>query len=177
MRVAVHDQAIVRLIAAHERGFVTARSLSGLLRDHRPLLIVGSTGRTSLRGEHAAALQRDCYLVSTTSRTTEFALDELVEEAVTISDAGVLGIRLHLPSRVTATVVGDGFPINFHYAESMPNKYADLVLASLLVGAATLARPGHGFESGHNVARTNRVLESCGLLERYYRRFGAETIR
>jgi S-adenosylhomocysteine hydrolase len=172
MRVAVYDQAIVRLIAAHERGFLTARSLTGLLRAHRPLLIFGSTGRTGLRGEHAAALVRDCYLVSTTSRTHEFALDELAEEAVTISDAGVLGMRLHLPGGAVVTVVGDGFPINFHYAESMPNKYADLVLASLLVGAATLAAPDHAFVPGHNVAATDAVLEGCGLLERYYQRFG-----
>ncbi len=172
MRVAVYDEAIVRLIAAHERGFVTDRSLPALLRGHRPLLVVGSTGHTSLRGEHAAALGRDCYLVSTTSRNTEFAIDELRGQAVSTRHAGILGLQLRLRQGVTATVVGDGFPINFHYAESMPNKYADLVLASLLVGAATLATPGHVFEAGHNVAATDRVLEGCGLLERYYNRFG-----
>ncbi|GAA1818350.1 hypothetical protein HC028_17245 [Planosporangium flavigriseum] len=173
MRVAVYDSAIVRLVAAHERGFTTARSLVELLRRHRPLLIVGSTGRTSLRGEHAAALDQDCYLVSTTSRTAEFALDELVEEARSVTDAGVLGVRLQLPHGPVATVVGDGYPINFHYAESMPNKYADLVLASLLVGVATLAHPTRsGLVAGHNVARTDEILESCGLLERYYARFG-----
>jgi adenosylhomocysteinase len=140
-------------------------------------LIVGSTGSTSLRGEHAAALARDCYLVSTTSRAGEFAIDELVEESVASTHAGLLGLQLRLPAGVTVTVVGDGFPINFHYAESMPNKYADLVLASLLVGAAALARAGHGFAPGHNVAATDRVLEGCGLLERYYDRFGPEAGR
>lgn len=57
---------------------------------------------------------------------------------------------------------------------SLPNKYADLVLAALLVGAATLARENHGFSPGHNVARTDEILESCGLLERYYSRFGPD---
>ncbi len=172
MRVAVYDAAIVRLVAAHERGFQTDRSLARLLAHHRPLLIVGTTGQPSLRGEHVASLRRDCFLVSTTSRTNEFALDELVEEARFTSDAGVTGFRLHLASGATATVVADGFPVNFHHAESLPNKYSDLVLAALLVGAVTLARPDHGFDAGHNVAATDAALESSGLLDRYYRRFG-----
>ncbi|MEU7906380.1 hypothetical protein [Actinoplanes sp. NPDC049118] len=173
MRVAVFDQALVRTVAAHERGFVTGRRLHDLLAAHQPLLIIGSTGRTSLHGEHATALRRDCYLVSTTSRNTEFALADLQEAARSVSDAGVVGMRLHFGHGPTVTVVGDGMPINFHYAESMPNKYADLVLASLLVGMATLARADRGgLSSGHNVAATDRILESCGLLERYYTRFG-----
>jgi adenosylhomocysteinase len=172
MRVAVFDRQIVRLVAAHERGFLTSRSLIRLLESHRPLLVVGSTGRPSLRGEHARALRRDCYLVSTTSRNYEFALDELAEEAVEVRPGGTVGSRLHLRNGTTATVLADGFPVNFHHAESLPNKHADLILAALLVGAATLAAPGHGFAAGHNVAATDRVLESCGLLERYYDRFG-----
>lgn len=178
MRVAVYDNAIVRTVAAHERGFLTDRSLPDLLRTHRPLLIVGSTGSTSLRGEHAAAISRDCFLVSTTSRTTEFAIAELTDQAAKVTDAGILGTHLHLPHGPSVMIVGDGFPINFHYAESMPNKYADLVLASLLVGAATLARPDRGgLLAGHNVPATDHVLESCGLLERYYARFGPEATR
>lgn len=174
MRVAVHDAAIVRVVAAHEHGFVTGRSLSALLAGHRPLLVVGSTGRTSIRGEHAAALRRDCYLVSTTSRQHEFALDELTDEAVAVHDAGRLGARLDFAHGVTATVVGDGLPINFHYAESLPERYADLILAALVTGAAHLAAPDHGFALGHNVAATDRVLEGSGLLEAYYERYGPD---
>ncbi|WP_062356243.1 hypothetical protein [Herbidospora yilanensis] len=177
MRVAVHDRQLVRLIAAHERGYLTGRCVSTLLRDHRPLIILGCTGRTGLRGEHAAAISRDCYLVSTTSRDREFAVAELADEAQKVTDEGVLGTRLHMPSGAKVTLVGDGFPINFHHAESLPNMYSDLILASLLVAASTLATPEHGFTAGHNVDASNRVLESCGLLERYYTRFGPQATR
>ncbi|MFD8560638.1 NAD(P)-dependent oxidoreductase [Streptosporangium canum] len=177
MQVAVYDHQLVQLIAAHERGYRTDRRLSRLLREHRPMLIIGSTGRTSLRGEHAAAIMRNCYLVSTTSRDREFAIAELEEDAVEVTDEGVLGTRLRLRSGVSVTLVGDGYPINFHHAESLPNSSADLILASLIVGAATLAAPGHDFMPGHNVAATNRALEGCGLLERYYARFGPGVAR
>ncbi|MFH0246309.1 hypothetical protein ACGRHY_28710 [Streptomyces sp. HK10] len=174
MRVAVHDRSTAALVAAMEHGFTTGPVVTELLEEHRPLLIVGSTGRTSLSGEHTASLHRDCYLVSVTSRDREFALEEMRQAATAVSDAGRLGFRLHLPQQITATVIADGYPINFHYAESLPNKYADLVLASLIVGAATLAADGHGFTAGHNVARTDQVLEGSGLLERYYTRFGPQ---
>ncbi|MGH3712142.1 MAG: NAD(P)-dependent oxidoreductase [Micromonosporaceae bacterium] len=177
MRVAVFDRRLASLIAAHERGFLTARSLPRLLDYHRPMLVFGCTGRVSLHGEHALALRRDCFLVSTTSRDYEFALDEIAEESRRVTDAGMLGMRFELRHGVTATVVADGYPVNFHHAESLPNKYADLILASLVMGAVTLARPDHGFRPGHNVEATDRVLESCGLLERYYSRFGPEGLR
>jgi S-adenosylhomocysteine hydrolase len=172
MRVAVHDRDITALVTAAEHGFVTHPDLRELLRSHQPLLVVGATGRTSFTTRHAATLVRDCYLVSTTSRDREFALAELRAAAVNETDAGQLGFRLELPQLVTATVVADGQPVNFHYAESLPNKYADLVLAALIVGASALAGDDHGFQPGHNVARTDALLTASGLLQRYYARFG-----
>lgn len=172
MRVAVHDVATEALITALEQGFETGPDLCALLRRHQPMLVMGTTGVTSLRAEHIPALGRDCYLVSLTSRDREFDLPALRTAAVDERDAGQLGTRLRMPHGPQVTVVADGYPINFHWAESLPNKYADLVLASLIVGAATLARPGHGFVPGHNVRRTNQVLADSGLLERYYARFG-----
>jgi len=172
MRVAVHDSSTEALVTAMEQGFETGPELCALLRQHQPLLVVGTTGSTSLRGDHADALLRDCYLVSVTSRDREFAVEELRARAKDVEDAGQLGFRLRLSHGACATVVADGYPINFHWSESLPNKYADLVLASLMVGAYTLAQPDHGFTTGHNVGRTNERLAASGLLERYYARFG-----
>jgi S-adenosylhomocysteine hydrolase len=172
MRVAVHDRDVTALVTAVEHGYPTHPSLRALLTSHRPMLIVGATGRTSFTARHVGALTRDCYLVSTTSRDREFALADLRAAAVEESDAGQVGFRLLLPQKIQATVLADGQPVNFHYAESMPNKYADLVFAALIIGASTLAREGHGFARGHNVAPTNEVLATSGLLERYYQRFG-----
>jgi len=174
MRVAVFDHAIAPLVAAHEQGFVTARTLPDLLHSHQPLLIIGATGSTSLQAKDAEHLAADCYLVSTTSRQHEFDIQGLSGIALTSTDLGRTGTVLSLPNGVRATVIGDGFPVNFHHAESLPNRYSDLILASLVIGAATLAQPDHGFHDGHNVARTDQVLEGCGLLERYLDQFGPQ---
>jgi adenosylhomocysteinase len=172
MRVAVYDHAIAPLVAAHEQGFVTARTLPDLLQSHQPMLIVGATGSTSLLGEHAAYVGADCYAVSTTSRQHEFAVQDLTNLAVTVRDLGTTGTELKLPSGSRLTLIGDGFPVNFHHAESMPNRYSDLIMAAMVMGAVSLARPGHAFQDGHNLEQTDRVLESCGLLERYLDQFG-----
>ncbi len=172
MRVAVYDRQLVRLIAAHERGFLTSRDLPGLLGRHQPLLVVGSTGRTALHADEFAAITRSCFVASVTSRNYEFALDELAVLAVEHRSLGVTGTRYLLPSGPAVTVLADGYPVNFHYAESLPNKYVDLVLAALLVGACTLATPDHGFRPGHNVDRTDQVLDTSPVLERYYQLYG-----
>jgi S-adenosylhomocysteine hydrolase len=172
MRVAVFDSDIVALVAAHERGFVTRRSVPALIRDHRPRLIVGTSGRTSLRGDHVAHLAEDVYVVSVTSRQREFALAEFADGAVAQEDLGRLGIRYVLPSGRAVTALADGFPVNFHHAESLPNRYSDVIVGAMIIGIATLARPDHGFAHGHNVARTNAALAASGLVERYYRLHG-----
>lgn len=168
MQVAVYDTDIVRLVSAHERGFATGRDLSALLARCRPLLIVGCAGSNSLTAEHFDVLDWDCYLVSTTSRDREFALSDLRKSSMQVERAGRLGTRYILTNGTTVVVLGHGMPINFHYAESLPNRSIDLVLASVLVGACELADGSSEFSPGINLDATDRTLRDSGLIEKYY---------
>ncbi|KPM50377.1 hypothetical protein ACG83_40290 [Frankia sp. R43] len=173
MRVAVHDNEMVRLVAAHEAGFTTGRSVRRLLSAHQPVLVIGATGCTSLRGDHLDALHGDCFLASVTSRARELALDEIGDDATVLAVAA--GLRYHRPGGATITVLADGYPLNFHHAESLPNSYADVVMAALAVGTIALSQNRGCYPAGHNVALTDRVLESSSLLERYYALHGPTT--
>ena len=144
MRVAVYDHETVALVAAHEEGFATSRSLTGLIGSHQPLLLVGAGGRGSLRGEHLAAFRKSCYLASITSRTYEFVLDEFAAAARSVHDYGRLGHGYLLGDGIELCVIGHGMPVNFYHAESLPNRYIDLIISSLLLGGVTLARPDRG---------------------------------
>ncbi len=174
MRVAVYDSAIVRLVAAHERDHLTSRSLSELRSTHRPLAD-RSAAPVAPRWrpeKHMSAITRDCYVVSTTSRTTEFAdLYEMLEQARATTDAGVLGMQLHRrylgrhhlwsPTRI---------PINY-YAESLPNKYADLDPGQPARGRGPPSRnPIEGsFAPGRNLHATNQIFGiDAAFCEQYY---------
>ncbi|MBB5866810.1 S-adenosylhomocysteine hydrolase [Allocatelliglobosispora scoriae] len=172
MRVAVHDRDLVRLIAAHETGFTTGQHLPALLADHAPLLVIGTTGRTSMTAPHFLALRRDCFLASVSSRDTEFDLPRLAAAAVSVVDLGNIGYRYELPDQVDVTVLADGYPVNFHQADSVTKSHSDLICAALMLGACVLAHPRHGFADGHNVTRTDHVLEASGLLAHYYDLYG-----
>ncbi|MBB0243024.1 hypothetical protein FNQ90_02590 [Streptomyces alkaliphilus] len=63
-------------------------------------------------------------------------------------------------------------PINFHHAESLSNRYVDLVLAGLAVGAVALAGGDERLRPGHNVAATNEILSESGIVVDYYRLYG-----
>lgn len=173
MRVAVHDSEMVRLVAAHEAGFTTGRSVRRLLATHQPVLVVGATGSTSLRGDHLDGLRGDCFLASVTSRARELALDEIADDATVLPVTA--GLRYHRPGGATVTALADGYPLNFHHAESLPNSYADVVMAALALGAIALSQYRDRYPAGHNVALTDRILESSGLLERYYAEHGPTT--
>jgi len=168
MHVAVYDRELVRVVAAHERGFVTSDNLSELLAHHRPFLIAGTAGANALTREHFRHIARDCFAFSVTSRDYEFNLRDLAAHSRETVRHGRAGTAYQLAHGPSITLLAHGFPINFHYAESLPNKYSDIVLASLLLGACTLAEPDHGFADGHNVAKTNSILDRAELLKRYY---------
>lgn len=173
MRVAVYDSETVALVAAHEEGFTTGRSLIGLIESHQPLLLVGAAGQGSLRGEHLSAFRKSCYLASVTSRTYEFVLDEFAAVAYAVHDYGRLGHGYLLADGVELCVVGHGMPLNFYHAESLPNRYIDLIISSLLLGGVTLARPhSGGLVPGHNLELTNKILNASAALDTYYDWYG-----
>ncbi|MET9117558.1 NAD(P)-dependent oxidoreductase [Streptomyces longwoodensis] len=172
MRVAVFDSDITRLVAAHEEGFLTGQSLEQLVRTHRPRLVIGCVGSRSFGAREARLLPERSFLVSTTSRNFEFALDELRAGSTAVTDRGVLGTGYQLAGGPEIVVLGHGMPINFHYAESLSNRYVDLVLAGLAVGAVALARADERLRPGHNVAATNQILAEAGIVDDYYRLYG-----
>lgn len=168
-QVIVYDQDIVRLVYAHKNGFTTGRDLTEIITRYQPKIIIGATGSTSLTQKHFAAMKKSCYLASLGSRTHEFNLQDLANIA-TVDPAyhnGTIYV-FNENKNIKVTVLADGYPINFYASEGLPNTCADVLQASLLVGACTLASPGHGFTPGHNLARTNKSLEDAQLLDSYY---------
>jgi adenosylhomocysteinase len=172
MRVGVFDSDLLALVAAHEEGFETRPELGQLLEHQRPVLVVGTAGRGSVRGEHLQAFHRDCYLVSTTSRDYEFSLSEFAAAAVDVRRRGRLGTVYALPTGVHMTVLGHGMPINFHYAESLPNKYVDVVLAAMILSGTAIAASAGTLSPGVDVASVDRLLGSSALVHAYYERYG-----
>lgn len=178
MRVAVHDRSTVQLVTAHEEGFQTSRSLSRLIADHQPLLIVGTAGRNSLTREHLSSFRKSCYLASITSRTFEFNQEDLRSGAQQVLDYGRLGHGYVLDNGTEICLLGHGMPINFYHASSLANRYIDLIVAALLLGGVTLAARGQGgFRPGHNVDLTNKILNSSSILDIYYDWYGEPTAR
>ncbi|NGN64959.1 hypothetical protein G5C51_13760 [Streptomyces sp. A7024] len=173
LNVAVYDIDVVRLIAAHQEGFFTANTLDTILWDHEPLLIFGTTGRGCMSTGSYQRLARDCYLASCTSRDVEFDLPALRKLAVDVRRQPADGtLSCTLPQGVTAHVLAEGRPVNFHERDSITNQRADLVFAGMLLGAATLAAGDPRFGPGIRRAAADMVLEDARILDRHYELHG-----
>jgi S-adenosylhomocysteine hydrolase len=126
-----------------------------------------------LGGEDLDFLPGDCFVAGISGRASEIDLAGLAERAEQIEDLGRAGVRYTLPNG-PVTVLADGLPVNLPFGDAVPARQSDLTMAAVVWGACTLARPGHGFAAGHNVARTDASLAESGLVERYYRLYGRD---
>lgn len=167
LSVAVYDPRMDRLVAAHEAGFTTNKDLQTLVREFRPQFFFGCAGKDgAVSTETFEEFAVNCKLVSTTSRDFEFDKTALAELATVKRRTRAGTIYEMTTSGVELTLVADGFPSNFYYAESMPNRHSDLIMASLLLGGVSLV--ADRYDVGHNVQRSNDALNQSNLLEVYY---------
>lgn len=161
--VWVTDTSPSKLVTAKERGFNVAATVAKAIDQARPSYILSCAEPGAVGADAFARVRNDCCLVSLTSRDGAFdkdALDANYEKR----PCGNLGTLFTNESGDSMLLLADGFPVNFHFAESMPNQQSDLVMASLLVGAMALAAPGTLWPVGNDVARANAVLNEGTLL-------------
>ena len=163
--VHVADSAAPKLVAAREHGFQVADDLAQLVADVQPRYIFSCAEPGAVNHAALACIRRDCALISLTSRDVAFDKEALAElgEAERFGNVGTLYSRKDPSCKIL--LVADGFPVNFHFSESMPNQQSDLVMASLLAGAITLARTTPIWPPGNDVERANAVLNEGTLLE------------
>jgi adenosylhomocysteinase len=161
--VWVTDSAPSKLVTAKERGFNVSPTVVSAIEQARPSYIFSCAEPGAVSADAFARIRDDCCLVSLTSRDRAFDKAAL-EVGYEKRPCGNLGTIFTNEGGPWMLLLADGFPINFHFAESMPNQQSDLVMASLLVGAMALAAPGTLWPAGNDVARANAVLNEGTLL-------------
>jgi hypothetical protein len=161
--VSVVDSNPSPLVAAREFGFNVGDDLADLIPRVAPRYIFACGGPDPIGADALAAIKSDCVLTSLTSRDVAFdkaALDKIAPGR----KVGTVGTVYSRDPGCNLLLLADGFPINFHFSESMPNQQSDLVMASLLAGALTLAKAAIPWGPGNDPARANAALNEGALL-------------
>ncbi|MEA2492182.1 MAG: adenosylhomocysteinase [Thermoleophilaceae bacterium] len=162
--VHVHDSSAPKLVSARERGLQVGGDLPELIESVQPRYVFACAGPGAVGAEALTRIRADCALVSLTSRDTAFDKTALGEMGGA-ERVGTIGTVYRRSDPLCSLIlVADGYPINFHFAESMPNQQSDLVMASLLVGAVTLASAQPEWPAGNDPTRANAVLAESTLL-------------
>lgn len=162
--VHIADTSASMLVTARERGFQVSDVLPDLVEAIEPRYIFSCAEPGAVGVEVFRRVRSDCALVSLTSR--DVAFDKAALSALARAEPfGTVGTLYHKgdpPCKLL--LIADGFPVNFHFAESMPNQQSDLVMASLLVGAITLTRANPAWPPGNDPVRANVMLNEGTLL-------------
>jgi len=165
-QVYVSDTDPARVAAAQERGYQASLTTVEAMRT-QPRFVFACGRPGCVAAQELDALACDSYLVSVTSRDVAFDKQALAALGAVrpYGDIGTLYVDDARGRRLL--LVADGFPINFHFAESMPNQQSDLVMASMLAGALELANARPAWPTGNDAKRANAVLNSGALLQDY----------
>jgi S-adenosylhomocysteine hydrolase len=163
--VHVSDSSSAMLVTARERGFQIGNSLPDLIERVQPRYLFACAAPGAVDVASLERIASDCALVSLTSRDEAFDKAALAQIARRKRYGTVGSAYVRDDPSCTILLVADGFPVNFHFAESMPNQQSDLVMASLLVGAMTLARAAPQWPAGNDPARANAALNDGELLD------------
>jgi adenosylhomocysteinase len=161
--VWVTDSASSKLVTAKERGFNVVPTVPEAIEQANPSYIFSCAEPGAVGADAFACVREDCCLVSLTSRDRAFDKDAL-NEHYKHQPCGNLGTLFTNKNGQSMLLLADGFPVNFHFAESMPNQQSDLVMASLMVGAMALAAPGTLWSPGNDAGKANAVLNEGTLL-------------
>lgn len=185
MIVYVVEERAERRDEARAQGFQVFKDVRSCLERSecmdRCMLIVGTTGRTSIGKDEIAKLPHNVILVSASSDRDEIDVDELEllaasnkEPLYSSRDRQKIGtvyelVRLDPPRKVT--LLADGYPVNFYYSESVPNKSFDPILTILFLATLELAirrdlNPGVDKNIVDDIVEREQVVKE---MERLYR--------
>lgn len=158
--VSVVDIAAGARASASERGFRVSDDLAATVADVSPRYLFACARPGAVHEAALLAIPCDCALISLTSRDVAFDKAALATH-FEAEPLGTLGTR-YRRNGVELLLLAEGFPANFHYAESMPNQQSDVVMAALLAGAVALACGD--WQAGNDAASADAILSEGTLM-------------
>jgi len=150
IKVRVFDKDERRRDQARNDGYDVGDDLPNLIGRQSDLIVIGTTGNTSIGVNEILALGNNSVLVSASSDQREIAVADLRK----LSDDGAGELITHpaseescghryriLKTRSEITLLADGYPVNFWNVESLPYGIAQVALVPLFLSTLAIADP------------------------------------
>jgi adenosylhomocysteinase len=172
LQVTVYDPREEVRIEAQDKGYDVSLEPYNAVKDK--FLVIGCSGQTSISRREILSLKHKTYLVSASSDQLEIDIPFLEsiskdKQSLFDSEGRKMGTSFVIREKDTEIrLLGEGYPINFYFTESMPNQVSDLVLSMILLSALELARDK--FPSG--IQKIDKMISKykiSELYESYYR--------
>ena len=134
--VSAFDRREVPLAGAFSRGKATDDHLPNLVQTAD--IIIGCTGRTSMKKDELLKLKNNAILASASSKRVEIDVKELADLSTSQEARKGVGTTFTLGTGNRVTLLANGLPINFFDSESVPDEEIQFVPALLFQGLVLL---------------------------------------
>ena len=170
--LTIYDPRPEKRQEAKEKGFNIVDQSRDAVKDK--FLILGCSGETSIGREEIINLRHNTYLASATSDQKEIGLLELsalsTKRRLPLKNAEGknIGTSYTLRKRKQEIcLLADGYPVNFWFAESMPDQVSDLILSFILVSTINLVQEHQAMTKIVHVDKVNECAEKYELAKLY----------
>lgn len=137
-QLTIYSDNSIDLNFAHNEGYKIAHNGLELVKSSN--IIIEATGREWAGADEITALQNGTYFVSASSKRMGIKYNEfegLIDKDKTVNLPGI-GVKYHLTTGNTVTLLADGFPVNFFDSESVPDKAIEFIPTILFESAKFL---------------------------------------
>lgn len=167
MAVYVCDLEPYRVFEALSDGFPVSRDLVYLLKEFKPVLVVGCTGLDALTYENLSKIERDTYIATVSSNEIKQSYPKFDETSqLTFIDNFARIYRL--PSGKVLSILGNGASLNLYNGEGATHSDYQPFLAAMIetICYCAVNGPIHT-KRGLDTEIANKILKKANTLKRY----------
>lgn len=146
------------------------KTLKKALKKCNPLIIIGTTGKQSIKYSEIKTLPNKTFLVSSSSDRVEFPMNELElktpAKRISLIYPGIEKFIIkNGKTNKEIYILAEGYPINFYASSSVPNKSIDPILCLLYLSTVYLIKDKP--KAGLEIKRIDEIAIKHKLKEKF----------
>lgn len=167
MSIYVCEKSNDKVFEALTDGFAVAKDAAYLIREFKPILIMGCTGLDALNYENLSQITRDTYVATVSSNEIKQAYPDF-DKYCELDFVENYARTYTLPNKTKLIILGNGASLNLYNGEGANHSEYQAFLAAMIetIGYAILNGPVSG-KNGLDTEIADKIINEANILDKY----------